>query len=263
LILLDEAHLAKVDDPAAGSGAVEALTEALAQTAWALFQEIERAGGLGEALERGLFQAKVETVRRERERRIAFRMDRLIGTSDFPDLAEKPVNVIMPSVSASPPPERPKTALPALAPMRLAEPFERLRDLSDARLAKEGARPGVFLANLGHPADFSARASYAKSFFEAGGIEAIGNDGFADAASLVAAFKATGARLACLCAGDATYAAQGPDVARALRAAGASRVFLAGQPNGREAALRQAGVTDFVHDGCNALAILEDAQNAA
>ena len=57
--------------------------------------------------------------------------------------------------------------------MRLAEPFEQLRDASDRMLAQTGARPKIFLANLGMPADFTARASFAKNFFEAGGIAAV------------------------------------------------------------------------------------------
>ena len=45
-------------------------------------------------------------------------------------------------------------------------------------LAKTGARPKIFLANLGTLAEFTARATFAKNFFEAGGIEAVANDGF-------------------------------------------------------------------------------------
>ena len=40
-------------------------------------------------------------------------------------------------------------------------------------LAKTGARPKIFLANLGTVAEFTARARFAKTFFEAGGIEAV------------------------------------------------------------------------------------------
>ena len=40
-------------------------------------------------------------------------------------------------------------------------------------LAKTGARPKIFLANLGTLAEFTARATFAKNFFEAGGIEAV------------------------------------------------------------------------------------------
>ncbi len=41
LILLDESNLAKVADPAAGSGGIEDLTDQMCRAAWTLFQEIE------------------------------------------------------------------------------------------------------------------------------------------------------------------------------------------------------------------------------
>ena len=56
LVLLEESHLAKVADPAAGSGGIEDLTEKLCHAAWTLFQEIERRGGAWAALELGLIQ---------------------------------------------------------------------------------------------------------------------------------------------------------------------------------------------------------------
>ncbi len=62
---------------------------------------------------------------------------------------------------------------PMLAPRRLSEPFEALRARSDAHLAASGARPRVFLANLGSVATFTPRANFAKNFFEAGGVEAV------------------------------------------------------------------------------------------
>ena len=46
-LLVDEAHLARVIDPAGGSWYVEAHTAALARAAWAFFQELEAAGGRG------------------------------------------------------------------------------------------------------------------------------------------------------------------------------------------------------------------------
>ena len=45
LILLEESNLAKVSDPAAGSGAIEDVTTKLCAAAWKHFQEIEAAGG--------------------------------------------------------------------------------------------------------------------------------------------------------------------------------------------------------------------------
>src|ERR1700742_1801492 len=60
LVLLEESNLAKVSDPAAGSGGIEALTQELCEAAWTLFQEIEKTGGVFASLEQGLIQNKVE-----------------------------------------------------------------------------------------------------------------------------------------------------------------------------------------------------------
>ncbi len=120
-------------------------------------------------------------------------------------------------------------------------------------------RPRIFLANLGLPADFAARANFAKNVFEAGGIEAITNQGFANNDELAAAFKASGAALACLCAADETYAQTGVAAAKALKVAGAAHIYGAGRPGALEADLQRAGVDAFVYSGCDVLAILRDA----
>ena len=257
LVLLEESSLAKVTDPAAGSGGLEDLTGKLGRTAWALFQEIERAGGAWAALEAGLIQKEVAAVRAAREQAIARRKDVLTGTSDFPDLAEAPVAVLdVPRVAPSSYPAVLK--FESLPPMRLAEPFERLRDASDRVLAQSGARPKIFLANLGRPADFTARATFARNFFEAGGLAAVSNDGFTSRDDMLAALRASGAKLACLCSSDEVYAREAADAAAALAGAGVP-VYLAGRPGEREQALRAAGITDFIFAGCDALAALRTA----
>jgi len=129
-----------------------------------------------------------------------------------------------------------------------------LRDASDKILAATGTRPRIFLASLGKQADYTARATFAKNFFEAGGIEAIGGEG--DAAAVGAAFKASGAALACLCGTDKAYDSEAAAIAAAVKASGARHVYLAGQPGEREAALRNAGVQSFIYNGCDALSTL-------
>jgi methylmalonyl-CoA mutase len=114
----------------------------------------------------------------------------------------------------------------------------------------------VFLGNLGTAADFTARATFAKSFFETGGIEAIDTDGFSDAGVLAAAWKASGAGLVCLCSQDKVYAQRAKAAARALQTSGARHIYLAGRPGEQEAALRSAGVTGFIFAGGDALATL-------
>lgn len=259
LILLEESNLARVSDPAAGSGGIEELTRQLCTTAWALFQDIEKAGGVFAALSQNLIQQQIAKARAARDANIAKRRDVLTGASEFPNLHEDATAVLAPAPALSPSGKSLAIAFEALTPSRLAAAFERLRDASDALLQQEGARPRLFLANLGTPADFTARATFAKSFFEAGGIETVGNDGFADTAALVAAFRASGAEMVCLCSSDKVYATQATEAAKALQAAGARHVYLAGRPGEQESEFRDAGVGTFVFAGCDALATLRAA----
>ncbi len=75
LVLLEESNLAKVADPAAGSGAIEDLTAKLCTAAWALFQNYDKAGGAWAALEQGLVQRDVAAVREQRQANAARRKD--------------------------------------------------------------------------------------------------------------------------------------------------------------------------------------------
>jgi methylmalonyl-CoA mutase len=250
-ILIEEANIHRVADPAAGSGVIEALTDQLCARAWMLFQDTEREGGVAKALESGSIQRAVTRVRAERETNVALRKDSLVGTSDFPDLAELPVVVFKtPQIGGA------NAATPQSLPrIRLAEPFEQLRDRSDAYLSEHGKRPKVFLNCLGRASDFNARASFAKSLFEAGGIEAV--EGKGD--NFAKQFEDSGAKLACLCSSDKVYASQAVAIAKALTQAGASRVYLAGKPATDRATLENAGVSTFLHQGCDTLSILNAA----
>src|SRR5258708_4161370 len=227
LILLEESNLAKVSDPAAGSGGIETLTQELCEAAWSLFQEIEKAGGAFAALQQGLIQGKVAATRKAREANIARRKDVLTGASEFPNLHEANVAVedVKPVGLASH--DEAGITFDPLPAQRLAVPFERLRDRSDRILKETGKRPSVFLANLGAAADFTARATFAKSFFETGGIEAIDSEGFSDPAALAAACRSSGASLACLCSSDNVYALMSVGAAQALKSPGRKHLYVA------------------------------------
>lgn len=256
LVLQDESYLHVVDDPSAGAGGFEALTEALCERGWDAFRKIETEGGLPKALELGRFQSEVLEVAKARAAAVARAKEKITGSNEFPDIAEKPLSVLAPFDASA------AGALAgdekALRPMRLSEPFEALRRASDAHLEKTGARPRVFLATLGPVAAFTARANFAKNFFEAGGIEAVFGPTTDDSAEIVAAYRESGAKLACLCSADAIYCDAAKPTALALRGAGA-RLYLAGRPGDMEEALRQAGVEKFIFVGCDMLALLQRA----
>jgi methylmalonyl-CoA mutase len=117
----------------------------------------------------------------------------------------------------------------------------------------------VFLATPGTPADFTARMTFARSLFEAGGIEASVHEGADTDEALAAAFRASGAQLVCLCSSDKVYGTHAIPAVAALRRVGAPHIYLAGKPGNAEAAYRSAGIGEFVFAGCDALATLQAA----
>jgi methylmalonyl-CoA mutase len=139
-----------------------------------------------------------------------------------------------------------------------AEPFEELRDASDAWQTTHGRRPTVFLANMGPVSHFTARATYARNFFEAGGFEVTGGDGFQDAEAAANACAKSGARIAVICSSDKLYPDLVPQVAAKLKSAGVRSVVLAGNPGANEQAWRTAGVDRFIFIKCDVLATLRE-----
>jgi methylmalonyl-CoA mutase len=252
-LLVDEAHLDDVMDPAGGSHYVEAHTEDLAQSAWSRFTEIEASGGVVANLVSGDIQERVANTWANRLNALATRRDPLTGVSEFPDVHEIQLERAPHHTRADV--RDPQIEVPPLPLRRFAGPYERLRDAAAA--APE--RPVVFLANLGPVAAHTARANFAKNFFEAGGIEAPGNDGFDSTAALVAAFESSGAKRAVLCSSDELYPDLVPDAAAALRGAGCDYIYLAGRPGDRAAADAAAGIDAHIHVGSDVIATLSEA----
>jgi methylmalonyl-CoA mutase len=122
LVLMEEAHVGRVADPAAGAGYLEALTDEMARAAWAKFQEIEAAGGIVAALESGLIAREVEAAKAARGEL------KILGVNAFPPTAETPVEIERAEPTAVDAPSLqlpgPDSACPPLKPVRLAEPYE-------------------------------------------------------------------------------------------------------------------------------------------
>ncbi|MEZ5844657.1 MAG: methylmalonyl-CoA mutase family protein [Hyphomicrobiaceae bacterium] len=254
-VLIDEGQLARVADPAGGSGAIEALTDELADRAWTLMQEIEHEGGIVATLEAGTLQDRIEKVRLAREGDAARRRIQITGTSEFPPLAEPIAKVLGVPRRPAVPPSR--TAFPPLPSRRLAEPFEALAERAAAHAARTGTRPTVFLANLGPLAEHSARALWITNLLAVGGIAVVSQgEGFTASGEAGAAFARSGAHVAVICGSDDTYALLGEATAQALANAGATRVYVAGRPGTLEAALSAAGVSGYLAAGQDILAAL-------
>jgi methylmalonyl-CoA mutase len=94
LIMANESHIDHVADPACGSGAVEALTADLCETAWAEFQRIEGEGGVLASLRDGHIQRRVREAasRRDTAYRAGERV--IVGTTLYPQKTERPVETL-------------------------------------------------------------------------------------------------------------------------------------------------------------------------
>lgn len=93
IILRQECNFFRLVDPAGGASSVETLTDELARSAWTLFQEIERQGGMAQALQAGFPQAQVARMRTQRLAGVAQRKDVIVGANLYPNLKERPVEV--------------------------------------------------------------------------------------------------------------------------------------------------------------------------
>ena len=226
-ILHDESSLGRVVDAAGGSYYVESRTADLAERAWAGFTALERDGGALAALDSGRLEELLAGARAARAADIAHRRAPITGVSEFALPDEAPLD--RPPLS-----DTPTGPLPRI---RWAAPFEELRD----RVEATRPRPAVFLATLGPLAVHSARLGFAGTLFNAGG--------FAVLTGPPEQFAASGARVACLCSSDRTYAEQGAAALEVLRAAGAAHVWLAGRGG-------VPGVDGELFTGCDALAVL-------
>jgi methylmalonyl-CoA mutase len=316
IILQKECDLDRVIDPAGGAWFVERLTDSIARAAWALFQEVEKRGGMAAAMKAGFPQAEVAKTAAEKLKNVATRRDVIIGTNQFANLKEKPLpkpacdaaafqrlraeqvaafrtsadeaqstaviaklakiveagktglfatcveavaagatlGEITRALRANDQPDAPVTPVKL---QRAAQEFERLRAAVECYAAGTGARPKVFLANMGPLAQYKARADFSRGFFAVGGFDTVYPKGFATVEEAAAKALESGAPVIVICSTDETYPALVPGLVKAIKDKDARRtVVLAGYPPDQVAAHQQAGVDEFVHVRVNAVELL-------
>ncbi len=318
IILQRECDMDKVIDPAGGSWYAEWLTDALAKGAWALFQEVEKKGGMAKALRAGYPQAEVAKVAAEKLKAVAQRRDIIVGNNQYANVKEKPLAArpvdlaafyqrraqevaacrtsgdvkqstavlqrlgqvmeaagsagfeacveaalagatlgeITRSLHAKEQPDAPITPVKL---QRAASQIEHLRGAVDRFTAKHGARPKLFLANMGPLAQHKARADFCRGFFSVGGLDVVYSAGAPTPAEAAQKALDSGARAIVICSTDETYPALVPEFVRLVKAKDPTRiVILAGYPQEQVEAHKQAGVDDFVHVRVNAVEFLSN-----
>ena len=282
LILQEESHLFRVVDPAGGSGYVEARTDALAEAAWRELQAVEAEGGLTEALRSGWVRTRLAEQRATRQAAVDRGRRPLTGTTHFPLAEEPPLErapcpppsqvaeaagarlaltrargarIALPdagsgrvraaveaaaagaTLGAIAATLGPSEALEPLPAVRLSEPFEALR-----RAVRAASPPPVHLANIGPLARHTARATFVQNLVGVAGFTVRHGPPTTDPAEAAAAFTENGAHVAVICGSQDDYPEHAAAFARALKAAGARAIRIAGRTGELAEALAAAGV---------------------
>ncbi|KGN39503.1 methylmalonyl-CoA mutase subunit beta [Knoellia subterranea] len=172
ILLAEESNVARVTDPAGGAWYVESLTDEVAQAIWTAFQEVERAGGIVDALANGVVAQRISDAVAERDTALANRSKPLTGVSMFPLAGEQPLE----RASRA---ELP-VAANALVPHRDSAAFEALRDRSAAFAAEHGHAPRVAVPTLDVPRAADRRID-AVNLLTVAGIDAVAADAEAEA----------------------------------------------------------------------------------
>ncbi|MBR0551678.1 methylmalonyl-CoA mutase [Stakelama marina] len=94
LILQEETGMTNVADPLGGSYYVEALTKELADKAWALIEEVESAGGMTHAVEKGIPKEHIERAAAARQARIDRAEDVIVGVNKYRRDTEDEIDIL-------------------------------------------------------------------------------------------------------------------------------------------------------------------------
>lgn len=295
VILAEECGFAEVADAAGGAWYVESLTIELAKKAWALFQDIEKRGGMAAALREGFPQSVVAAGAKARLDAVSKRRESVLGVNLFPnpsetpltpntDCAEKKCEERSKKIAAA---RKGGVAIADLSVEDVAKAFQTGATIGEVRKALPRKGPGapdisrvrviraaqgyealraaakdnppqVWLAKFGPPKQSKARADFSSGFFATGGYDV--RQQVAGAKSVEEALEqavASKAPIVVVCSTDDTYPEIIPAFVPALKAKlPGVKVILAGYPADQIEAHKASGVDDFIHIKVDCLAFL-------
>ncbi|MDF2038538.1 methylmalonyl-CoA mutase family protein [Cytobacillus oceanisediminis] len=242
LILMEEAHLLKVSDPAGGSWYIEHLTNELISKSWELFLEIEEQGGMADALQTGWVQDQISQVLEKKKKDVHTRKQSIIGTNIYANPDEKPLQTEMETVHNS------RSDLKSIPQVRLSETFEGLRSLSE-RLKGKGIRPESGLICLGALKDHKARADFISGFLAPGGVDAVKSGTVYNPEDAEGFIQKTNCRHYFICGSNEQYESMAVPLIKQLKEAFPSAaIYLAGLPEDRKKdEYKSAGISGYIH----------------
>ncbi len=243
IILKEESYFDKIVDPASGSYYIENLTDAIAQHAWKLFQDVENKGGFVAAFKSGEIQDAIENTAKQRDLDIANRKTIVLGTNQYPNQHETMLEKI--SVKDSCTSTHSVGEYKKLHTYRGSQAFEDLRLATEKAVKSGKKKPLVFLLTYGNLAMRKARSGFALNFLGCAGYEIMDNAGFKTPEEGANAALSAKADIVVLCSSDEEYPELVNGVCALLK--GKANITLAGHPGENLEAFKAAGVDEFIH----------------
>lgn len=255
ILLKEEAYMDKIVDPASGSYYIENLTNNLIDNAWQIFLNIEKIGGFTKAIKENYIQDEIEKMQEKRQGDVAKRKTVIVGTNQYPNLSEKPVEVTKKCCcqkgrGCGCKKGEEEKEFKTLRCQRQAKPFENLR------LAVNNAKhkPSVFLLTYGNLAMRNARAGFTTNFFGVAGYDIKNNAGFETGRQGADEALKYNPDILVLCSSDDEYEELIKEVMPIVKGK-IKNVVVAGNPEKAEEFVKQ-GITGFVNVRTNALETL-------
>jgi methylmalonyl-CoA mutase len=94
LIIQEETHITNVVDPWAGSYMMETLTQEMADTAWAIIEEVDAMGGMTHAVQSGWAKLKIEASAAEKQARIDSGREVIVGVNKYRSGADDAMDIL-------------------------------------------------------------------------------------------------------------------------------------------------------------------------
>jgi methylmalonyl-CoA mutase len=94
IYLQEETNIHRVIDPWGGSHYVERLTHDLVHKAWSLIEEVQKLGGMAEAIETGIPKMRVEEAAARKQARIDSGKDVIVGVNKYRLAKEAPIDIL-------------------------------------------------------------------------------------------------------------------------------------------------------------------------
>ncbi len=94
LIIQEETHITNVIDPWAGSYMMESLTQDIADKAWSIIEEVDKMGGMIQAVQSGWAKLQIEKCAAEKQARIDSGQDVIVGVNKYKLKEEAAIDIL-------------------------------------------------------------------------------------------------------------------------------------------------------------------------